>query len=69
MWANVYFWYILAIDGNAASLNIIEPEDESNDGAFSRARWSHLHSWVESNKFRLKEIKFKCMIQEDTENF
>lgn len=39
---NTYFRYILAIDANAASLDIVEAEDESNDGALPRAWWPHL---------------------------
>lgn len=44
---NIYFWYILAIDANAASLNVIETEEESNDGALPRAWWPHLERLTE----------------------
>lgn len=39
---NTYFWYILAIDANAASINVIETEDKSNDSALPRPWLSHL---------------------------
>ena len=33
---NTYFRYILTIDANAASMNVIETEDKSNDSALPR---------------------------------
>lgn len=49
MYGSLYLWYILAIDADAASLNVVETEDESNDGALSRAWLSHLEGSTQND--------------------
>jgi len=49
-----YLGYVLAVDADAASLDVVETEEQPDDGALARPRLAHLREVTQRSKLKNK---------------